>query len=137
MCSSDLTKASAAVGGADESTFFETDVDPTQLLKGTNTLAVEIHQSGGDSSDVSFNLQLAGLRALPVVVPELEARSTEAGIELTWPASSAAVLQASDRADAAGGWQVLNGVTVETIDGLRTARLPAVDSQRFFRLVLP
>lgn len=43
-----------------ESTWFALDVDPNLLVPGTNTLAVEVHQAGPTSSDVSFDLQLEG-----------------------------------------------------------------------------
>ena len=52
------TTASSAVSGSDESTFFEYNVNTSNLINGTNVLAVEIHQSSGSSSDVSFNLSL-------------------------------------------------------------------------------
>ncbi|HET6274103.1 MAG TPA: metallophosphoesterase, partial [Bacteroidota bacterium] len=54
------TAASSAVGGGDESAWFSTIVDPTNLRTGVNVLAVEIHQSSATSSDVSFDLQLIG-----------------------------------------------------------------------------
>jgi len=50
--------ASTAMSGTDESTFFEFTIDKTYLLNGTNVIAVEIHQSGATSSDVSFDLSL-------------------------------------------------------------------------------
>ncbi|MDP3150790.1 MAG: lamin tail domain-containing protein [Ignavibacteria bacterium] len=50
--------APIAVSGTEESTFFEFTIDKTYLLAGTNILAVEIHQSGATSSDVSFDLSL-------------------------------------------------------------------------------
>ncbi len=52
------TLAPVAVGGAEETTFFEFTIDKSNLVAGTNLLAVEIHQSGGTSSDVSFDLSL-------------------------------------------------------------------------------
>ena len=53
------TIASAAVGGTDESAYFDTNISPSQLATGRNVLAVEIHQSSANSSDLSFNLELA------------------------------------------------------------------------------
>ncbi len=51
------------VGGGDESTYFpytEFVNDPTDLLTdGENVLAVEIHQSSGTSTDISFDLEMA------------------------------------------------------------------------------
>ena len=52
------TPASYAVGGDEESTFFEYAVSTSNLLSGANVLAVEIHQSSGTSSDISFDLNL-------------------------------------------------------------------------------
>ncbi len=52
------TLATVAVGGSDESTFFAASVDPALLVDGVNLLAVELHQSGGSSSDISFDLEL-------------------------------------------------------------------------------
>ncbi len=60
---SGTTPASVAVGGADESAFFSTSVSPALLFDGANVLAVEIHQSSGSSSDISFDLELTGSQA--------------------------------------------------------------------------
>src|SRR5215211_6353257 len=55
-----LTPASVAIAGADESTFVQTTISPASLVTGTNVLAIELHQSGGTSTDISFDLQLIG-----------------------------------------------------------------------------
>jgi hypothetical protein len=55
-----LTPASVAIGGIDESTFVQTTISPSLLVTGTNVLAIELHQSGGTSTDISFDLQLIG-----------------------------------------------------------------------------
>lgn len=57
---SNSTLAASVVGGADESSYFDFTVDPQLLLPGNNVLAVEIHQAGANSSDVSFDLELTG-----------------------------------------------------------------------------
>ena len=41
-----------------EDTWFSFSVDPGVLLNGTNTLAVEVHQWSGTSSDISFDLEV-------------------------------------------------------------------------------
>ena len=57
------TPAVSAVGGADESAWLTTVLSQGQLQPGTNLLAVEVHQSGTNSSDLSFDLELlANLR---------------------------------------------------------------------------
>lgn len=52
------TTAVASVGGADESQWFSFEVPLEYLVSGLNLLAVEVHQSSGTSSDLSFNLSL-------------------------------------------------------------------------------
>lgn len=53
------TLASATVGGADETTYYEFRVDNT-LAPGENTIAVELHQAEANSSDLSFDLEVEG-----------------------------------------------------------------------------
>ena len=62
-----LTAASVAIGGADETTFVQTTISPSLLVNGTNVLAIELHQSGGTSTDISFDLQLIGSDNSPSV----------------------------------------------------------------------
>lgn len=57
------------VGGGDESTFFTYEIDPGLLKDGTNVIAVEIHQASGTSSDISFDLELTGLKASTASAP--------------------------------------------------------------------
>jgi hypothetical protein len=56
------TFALAAIGGAEEHTFLNASVNPALLVDGTNVLAVEVHQQSFTSSDVSFMLELQGLK---------------------------------------------------------------------------
>jgi len=51
------TLATVTVGGADESTFYPSPIALNLIQDGPNTVAVEVHQNGPTSSDVSFNLQ--------------------------------------------------------------------------------
>jgi hypothetical protein len=55
-----LTAAVNAIGGADESTFYSAALNPGYLVFGKNTLAAEIHQQNGTSTDISFDFELAG-----------------------------------------------------------------------------
>jgi len=53
------TLALGAVPPPDESNFYYTAaIDPVRLLIGTNVVAVEVHQSATNSTDLSFDLQL-------------------------------------------------------------------------------
>ena len=54
------TAASAAISGADESTPVSFSLSTCNLVEGTNTIAVEMHQNDPTSTDLSFNLQLVG-----------------------------------------------------------------------------
>ena len=74
---SSTTLALAAVGGADESTFFPTELS-NGLVTGTNVLAVEIPQHLANSKDISFNLELLRLTSWPQVQPRImsELKST-------------------------------------------------------------
>ena len=60
MPGGDIDYETLATGYSDESTFFETAVDPSVLNDGPNVLAVEIHQRSVTSSDISFDLELQG-----------------------------------------------------------------------------
>ncbi len=62
------TPASRAVAGGNESRYFDFLVDPSVLVEGTNTIAVEVHQHRGGSSDLSFDLSLEALVAKDRVV---------------------------------------------------------------------
>lgn len=71
---SSTTLASSAIGGADESTYFDYRLDPAALRAGENTLAVEVHQNSASSSDLSFDLSL-----LATVLPSNQAPTVDLG----------------------------------------------------------
>jgi len=77
------TLASAAVSDSDETIFFTRLIASSSLVDGTNWLAVEVHQSGGNSSDLSFDLRLTGAlrEALrpPVFVRHPDSQTVVAG----------------------------------------------------------
>jgi len=56
------TLASTDVSGAAENTFVTASLNPALLVNGTNVLAVEVHQSAPNSDDLSFDLELVGIR---------------------------------------------------------------------------
>lgn len=76
-----LTLAPISMGGADEYSYFSSSVPPGLLREGTNVLAVEVHQTAADSSDISFDLELSGLR-LPVNQPPVVAVAAVQAIDL-------------------------------------------------------
>lgn len=64
-----LDYATATVDGSNESTFFEDTIPSNSLITGPNTIAVEIHQRSGNSSDISFDLELAIITPAPLSPP--------------------------------------------------------------------
>lgn len=60
------TLASTAVGGAAEASFFGFTVPAELLVAGANLLAVEIHQSAANSSDISFDASLRVIAETPL-----------------------------------------------------------------------
>jgi hypothetical protein len=84
------TLASSAIGGADESAWQQTTVSPALLVAGTNVLAVEVHQSGGTSSDLSFALELtAGSGVSLTRAPYLQL-GTPSSVVVRWRTSAPA-----------------------------------------------
>ncbi len=57
------TLASAAISGDEESTLYPFTFDSSLLVAGMNAIAVEVHQSAANSTDISFALELVGLGA--------------------------------------------------------------------------
>jgi len=53
------TLAVSSISGADESDFHTFSVAPDKLINGNNVIAVEVHQSAANSSDVSFDLEVS------------------------------------------------------------------------------
>jgi hypothetical protein len=54
------TLATTSISGSGESDFLTTSLSPALLQPGVNVLAAEIHQATADSSDIAFDLTLAG-----------------------------------------------------------------------------
>lgn len=123
---------SAAVGGDETTNFYPVAVSPSLLLEGTNTLAVEVHQSSPESSDLSFDLELLAFPAGGL--PALQAERAADAVRLTWPGWAGDWrLQAVESMPAAGPWR---GVTnpVAASNGTFHVELPWESPQRFFQL---
>jgi Heparinase II/III-like protein/Bacterial Ig domain/PA14 domain len=60
------TLASAAISGSGESAWLTTNLNPALLVDGTNVVAVEIHQSDRDSSDLTFDFGLTATSVAPL-----------------------------------------------------------------------
>jgi hypothetical protein len=78
------TMATAAVSGTAEKNFQSTTMTATGLVRGTNTLAVEIHQASENSSDLSFDLELIGLETATVTRGPYLQQGTPESVVLRW-----------------------------------------------------
>ncbi len=63
------TLALTALANADESAWISFALNPAALLPGTNIIAIEVHQSATNSSDLALNFELAGTLLLPRHAP--------------------------------------------------------------------
>ncbi len=70
-----MTFAPTIIDGAAESVYYPFHIPKSVLVNGTNTIAVEIHQRDGTSSDLGFDLSLAEFTppVAPVVCDPLAA----------------------------------------------------------------
>jgi hypothetical protein len=60
MPSGTIAYTTAASAAIEDTTFYSTSVNTSLLHAGNNVIAVEIHQAGPDSSDISFDFDLKG-----------------------------------------------------------------------------
>jgi len=76
-----LTPSTLNIGGVDESTFYNGSINPGYLVPGNNVVAIEIHQSSGGSSDISFDFELVGSQSYiaPYITEQPESQSAAAG----------------------------------------------------------
>lgn len=130
------TLASTSVGGADEQTFFTTVMPATDLVAGTNILAVEIHQQAPDSSDLGFNLELVASGYEDAETPpSLIVFYADDLIELRWPATSIGwqVFSASVIDAPANAWTPVAGSLI-TVGGQHVFTVAPGAGNQFFRL---
>ncbi|HEY0456857.1 MAG TPA: Ig-like domain-containing protein [Verrucomicrobiae bacterium] len=129
------TPALTTIGNADETNVVDTFVNPGMLVAGTNVIAVEMHQSSGTSSDLSFDLEVLGLRPVPPTSLSLQLANSQ--ILLLWPDSSLNFRVESTASLAPGVlWTNVSGV-VSNSNGLFQMVLPISSQNRFFRLTKP
>ena len=81
-----ISHSTLAASAIDDSVFYSTSVSASLLREGTNMVAVEVHQAGGSSSDVSFDLSFTAdvqtVSSAPAPVP---APTSECGELLPTP----------------------------------------------------
>ena len=102
---SSSTFASDLLAGSETTTFVSTSVPASLLAAGTNVLAVEIHQANGTSSDIRFDLELAGSASASVTRGPYLQVGTPSSTVVRW------------RTDAATGSRVRYGLSPTSLSG--------------------
>ena len=117
-----ITLASATVSGpAAALTFYTNILSATNLVTGTNFLAVEVHQASTTSSDLGWEMEVSGL---PLPPPRLGLTRLGTDVVLYWSDVSFGLEEASD---VTGPWTTVPNAATPT------GVLP-VNGQRFYRL---
>jgi len=119
------TLAPATLGGLDEINFITHVLNPALLLEGANVVAVEIHQSATNSSDLGFDLELTANSNL--VLPPLAVAITNA------PASSNLVVGGSVTIGASAS----SPAGIARVDFFVNGRLRGSDTSVPYSLPLP
>ena len=90
------TFTSSIVDGANETTYFASTASPLPVLvEGANTIAVELHQRDGNSSDLGLDLELISLAA-PGTPPTVALTAPAASASFTAPATVSLAADADD-----------------------------------------
>ncbi len=131
------------VAEPEETQFFETPVNPALLVDGTNTLAVEIHQNNGSSSDLTFDLELLGDVQAPLPTRVLGVEPVSAGerqFRAVFPVEAGRTYSVLYRDDVATGpWAKLRDFPAAAEASLLEwlEELPEGATNRFYRVVTP
>lgn len=148
------TRATSALSGADEATFFPSSLSTGQLAAGDNVIAVEIHQSDPTSSDISFDLELLGNTSVSVTRGPYLQMAAANGVTVRWRTDAATnsrvrfgtsqgalTLTADDTAVTTEHVVRLTGLAAETryyySVGSATATLAGGDGATFFETSPP
>ena len=136
------TLASTSVNDTAETTYYDWSVAPGVLREGTNTIAVEIHQSSGSSTDISFDLSVE-MQGNPVnQAPVVIAGEDQS---LAWPAAARLSGTYTDDAlpnppgIATHGWTKVSGpgtVTFDAPDRLATGAIFSESGEYLLRLTV-
>ncbi len=124
------TPALSDLSGAEESAWVVHRFDPSRLIAGTNTLAVEVHQSSASSPDVSFDLEALAYTHSAIPVLTLSADSTN--VTALWPTWAASwQLKGTNDFQA---WSLVPGTPTDNGAGRLQLAIPLGTAPRFLRL---
>jgi hypothetical protein len=131
------TLASAAISGAEETTWFtNTTASPSLLVPGVNVVAVEVHQGSSSSSDLGFNLLLVAGGAPSFTPVTLGRQPAGNNLLFSWPGSSGWNLYATPTLTSNAQWiRIMSGIT--TMNGQSFYTAPKTQPAQFFQLRQP
>ena len=132
---SSATLAATAVGATDETRFYLIPIDPRLLRKGLNVLAVEIHQSATNSSDIAFDLALQADLLSP---PRMNLASSGSSLGFSWPgyADGLALYSSTNLRPPVAWVPVTNSVSLSN-NLFNVCLQPEPNLNHFFRLQSP
>jgi hypothetical protein len=131
------TLASSAVVIPDEETFFPTSMAATNLVAGTNLLAVEIHQNDPASGDLGFDIEfIASGYSVPATPPALTLRRNGPSVIISWPSTAQVWRMYSAASLDPGAWSVLAEAPA-VINGFNILTLGTTNQTRFYQLRRP
>ena len=122
----------AVQAASDENAFTDHWVNPAGLIDGTNHFAVEIHNQGPQSHDISFDLRL--IANLPVLPPRLALTRAGTNVVTTWLSSYLGYRLETTAALATDRWGTQTNV-ITTLNDFRSTNAISAPA-RFFRLSL-
>jgi hypothetical protein len=128
------TEAPTSALAADETTtYYPTNITTGLLRTGTNVMAVEIHQNGAASSDLSFAIELRATEH----DPSLAIAQMGTNVQLSWPyPSTGYVLQSASGLDPGFNWTTLN-LPLAVTNKQNGVTVSAINSAQFYRLRKP
>jgi lysophospholipase L1-like esterase len=128
-----VTLAKTNLSGDPANIYYQTNIAGSNLLFGTNILAVEIHQSSATNTVLGFDLELLG-GAYVQPPPSLSAALAQNNIVLTWPASNGAAFTLYAATNLANAlWQPVNAPLQTNNSQINVSVAPGPGSA-FFRL---
>ena len=134
------TPALSALGGTNESAWLPFSLLPSHLsllTSGTNLLAIEVHQSATNSSDLAMNFELTGTTLVSTNTPLTLALDANA-LLLSWSADAGPFsLHSATNLTPPVAWTPLTNAPVLLGNEWRVTLPAATNGQRFFRLQTP
>jgi hypothetical protein len=123
----------ARFAGDDGRTFVPITSPANSLIEGSNVVAVEVHQSTADSTDLTFDMELLGIpiAALPVRIESIVLRQTNVILAFRADANVSYTLEYTS---SLGSWETLQMISPAATDRIIEISQVAFGPSRFYRL---